>query len=68
MSHAPVLVVVGGEVERANVTEAVTFQMAPFDEHGRVSGVPVFVKQDSGRLPGQQGRIPDDMWIQEFPT
>jgi protein gp37 len=25
-------------------------------------GVPVFVKQDSGRRPGQQGRIPDALW------
>jgi len=28
----------------------------------RAAGVPVFVKQDSGRYPGQQGRIPDDLW------
>lgn len=25
-------------------------------------GVPIFVKQDSGPRPGQQGRIPDDVW------
>jgi protein gp37 len=32
------------------------------------AGVPVFVKQDSGRLPGQQGRIPADLWRRkEFP-
>lgn len=29
--------------------------------------VPVFVKQDSGPRPGQQGRIPDELWIKEFP-
>ena len=31
------------------------------------AGVKCFVKQDSGRLPGKQGRIPDDLWIKEFP-
>ena len=30
-------------------------------------GVRVFVKQDSGRFPGKQGRIPDDLFVQEFP-
>ncbi|NUN97116.1 MAG: DUF5131 family protein, partial [Candidatus Omnitrophica bacterium] len=31
-------------------------------------GVPVFVKQDSGRWPGKQGRIPDRLWKRkEFP-
>ncbi len=33
----------------------------------RAAGVPVFVKQDAGPKPGQQGRIPDALWIQEFP-
>ncbi len=27
----------------------------------------VFVKQDSGSKPGKQGRIPDELWIKEFP-
>jgi protein gp37 len=31
------------------------------------AGVPVFVKQDSGRFPGKQGRIPDHLWIKEYP-
>lgn len=30
--------------------------------------IPVFVKQDSGPRPGRQGRIPDDLWIKEFPV
>jgi protein gp37 len=34
----------------------------------RDAGVPLFVKQDSGRLPGQQGRIPDELWVRQFPT
>lgn len=33
----------------------------------REAGVPVYVKQDSGPRAGQQGRIPDDLWIHEFP-
>jgi protein gp37 len=33
----------------------------------RAAQVPVFVKQDSALRPGQQGRIPDDLWIQQFP-
>ena len=32
------------------------------------SGHPIFVKQDSGPRPGQQGRIPDSIWaLKEFP-
>lgn len=31
-------------------------------------GVKVFVKQDSGPKSSQQGRIPDDLWIKEFPV
>jgi len=30
-------------------------------------GIPFFMKQDSGPKPGMRGRIPDDLWIQEFP-
>jgi protein gp37 len=32
------------------------------------AGVPVWVKQDSGPRSGMQGRIPDDLFIQEFPV
>ncbi len=31
------------------------------------AGVAVFVKQDSGPRSGQQGRIPDRLWIHQFP-
>jgi len=31
-------------------------------EQCEAAGVPVFVKQDSGRYPGKQGRIPDRLW------
>jgi protein gp37 len=37
-------------------------------EQCRDAGVPVFVKQDSGPKPGMQGRIPDNLWIKEFPA
>jgi protein gp37 len=30
--------------------------------------IPFFMKQDSGPKPGTKGRIPDDLWIQEFPV
>ncbi len=35
---------------------------------GQACGVSVFVKQDSGPKPGQQGRIPDALWVHEFPS
>lgn len=31
------------------------------------AAVPLFVKQDFCRFPGWQGRIPDELWIKEFP-
>lgn len=38
-------------------------------EQCKAAGVACFVKQDSHRQPGQQGRIPDDLWaIKQFPT
>jgi len=36
-------------------------------EQCKETGVPVFVKQDSGLRPGRQGRIPDELWIKEYP-
>lgn len=34
----------------------------------KAAGVPAFVKQDCGLRPGQQGRIPDDLWeLKEVP-
>lgn len=35
----------------------------------REAGIPCFVKQASGRFPGQQGDIPDNLWaVKEFPV
>lgn len=33
----------------------------------KAASVPFFAKQDSGSRPGKQGRIPDELWVQEFP-
>ncbi len=33
----------------------------------KAAGVPCFVKQDYGPRPGQQGRIPDHLWMKEWP-
>lgn len=34
----------------------------------RRAGVPLYVKQDSSRMPGSKGRIPDELWARkEFP-
>jgi len=32
----------------------------------RDANVPLFVKQDSGRAPGEQRRIPDHLWVRQF--
>jgi protein gp37 len=37
-------------------------------ERCRDAGVAVFVKQDSAQAPGRKGRIPDALWIKEFPA
>jgi protein gp37 len=36
-------------------------------EQCRAAEVPLFVKQDSGQRAGMQGRIPDELWIREYP-
>lgn len=30
-------------------------------------GVSIFMKQDAGRFPGQRGRIPDRLWLKQYP-
>lgn len=50
------------------------FREMPYDAFAEVvlqfdaAGVPLFVKQDSGPLPGRQGRIPDRLFRHEMPT
>lgn len=36
-------------------------------EQCKAAGVSCFVKQDSSLRPGARGKIPDDLWIREFP-
>jgi protein gp37 len=36
-------------------------------EQCRAAGVPLFVKQDSARRPGMKDRIPDELWVREYP-
>ena len=37
-------------------------------DQAQAAGVPCYIKQDSGPKPGQQGRIPDDLWaVKETP-
>ena len=59
-------VIIGGESgPRARPLDIA--QVRSVVEQCRRAGVPVFVKQDSGPRPGMKGRIPDDLWVKEFP-
>lgn len=63
-------VVVGGESGARRREPAVGTVAAIVDvvRQCRAANVPCFVKQDSGRLSGMQGRLPDDIWqIKQFP-
>lgn len=42
--------------------------MAEIVGHCRASGVPVFVKQDSAPKSEDRGRIPDDLWVRQYPA
>lgn len=60
-------VVVGGESGPRHRTMDIGW-LADICERCTAAGVPLFVKQDSGRFSGKQGRIPDDVWgRKEFP-
>jgi protein gp37 len=60
-------VIVGGESgHRHRALDLVWMHVIACD--CQEAGIPVFVKQDSGPRPGQQGRIPDGLWsIKQFP-
>ena len=61
-------VVVGGE-SGPNRREMEPTWLTQIAEQCQKDRVPVFVKQDSGMLPGKQGRIPDEIWkLKEFPA
>lgn len=61
-------VIVGGESGRDDLRR--TFDLTWLRDTVatcRAAGVPIFVKQDTHRRSGQKGRIPDELWIQQFP-
>lgn len=58
--------IVGGE-SGAHHREMEADWVAEARSDCKAAGVPIFVKQDSGRLPGRQGRIPDELFVREFP-
>jgi len=61
-------IVIGGESGRDEVRRA--FDVAWLRDTVatcRAAAVPIFVKQDAHRRAGQQGCIPDELWIHEFP-
>jgi len=60
-------VIVGGESGAGHRTLDLD-ALASVVDQCRSAGVPVFVKQDSGPYPDRQGRIPDDLWIREWPA
>jgi protein gp37 len=59
-------VVVGGE-SGPNRREMKIEWLEDIVAQCKAANVPVFVKQDNGPRPGMQGRIPDELWIKEFP-
>jgi protein gp37 len=60
-------VIVGGESGR-NRRDCGVEAIISVAEQCRAAGVPVYVKQDVALRPGQQGRIPGDIWaLKQFP-
>lgn len=60
-------VIVGGESGPKHRPMEISWLESIADQCA-AAGVPLFVKQDCGRKPGQQGQIPDDLWTRkEFP-
>lgn len=59
-------VIVGGESGPKHRPMNVDW-LASLVDQCQEAGVAVWVKQDSGPYPGKQGRIPDDLMIQQLP-
>lgn len=59
-------VIVGGE-SGAGFREMKMEWLESIVKQCRLANVPVFVKQDSAYRNETRGRIPDELWIQEFP-
>jgi protein gp37 len=62
-------IIVGGESGSAHKERQLDLHAAA-DIYAQCKqwGVKFFMKQDSGPRPGMRGRIPDDLWVQEFPV
>lgn len=59
-------VIVGGESGRERRPMDLAW-LRRIVEDCQDAGVAVFVKQDNAFVPDQRGRIPDDLWVREFP-
>jgi protein gp37 len=59
-------VIVGGESGHA-AREMDLDAFRSLREQCRAAGKSFYAKQDSGRYPAQQGRIPDELWVREYP-
>ena len=65
---APDWLIVGGESGPRRRPCEVAWIVDVVDQC-RAAALRCYVKQDAGPLPGQQGRIPDDVWtVKEFPS
>jgi protein gp37 len=65
--HALDWVIVGGESGGGRRQCEIDW-IASLVKQCKDTGVPIWVKQDSAYRPGQQGRIPDDLFIQQEPS
>ena len=66
--HHPLdLVIVGGE-SGPHARPCNLDWIRSIRDQCKAAGVPFYMKQDSNRYPGKQGRIPDDLWsVKELP-
>ena len=61
-------IIVGGE-SGSNRQDCGEEALASIAMQAVAAGVPVYVKQDCAAKPGQQGRIPDNIWVlKQFPA
>jgi len=67
VARIPDWIIVGGE-SGANARPCKVEWIRKAVTQCAAAGVACFVKQDSGIRPGMQGRIPNELWIKEFPA
>lgn len=63
----PSQVIVGGESGAGRRPFEIAWLRRVADDCHRAR-IAFFAKQDAGPRPGLQGRIPDDLWVKEFPN